>query len=69
MEMQGFLESFVHREGDKDIDWFLRVFLIVSKLLLTALDMLQLAGLDQNPQIHNSLKNSRYQWPVFLETP
>ena len=41
MEIQGFLESFVQREGDKDIDWLLWVFVIGSELLLTALDILQ----------------------------
>lgn len=45
IEMQSFLESFVQREGDKDIDWLLQVFVIGYELLLIALYMLQLAGL------------------------
>ena len=68
MEMQGFLESFVQREGDKDIDWLLWVFVIGSELLLTALDVLQLTGLVQDRQSHHSLKNSKYPQPVYRDT-
>ena len=68
MEMQGFLESFVQREGDKDIDWLLWVFVIGSELLLTALDMLQLTGLVQDRPSHHSLKNSKYPQPVYRDT-
>ena len=39
-----------------------------TKLLLEALDILQLSGLVQVPQIHKSLKSSSYQRPVYLET-
>ena len=67
MEIQGFLESFVQREGDKDIDWLLWVFVIGSELLLTALDMLQLTELVQDRPSHHSLKNSRYPQHVYRD--